>query len=88
MVLVSTIAFTQDNSGARKVKCIKVYKKPGRGQAAVGDEIKVIIVKLRNRGLIRVKKSEMHLAVVTRIRTPIFRKRKGYFFKCDLSTVV
>ncbi len=84
----STITLTQDNSGARKVKCIKIYKKPGRSQACIGDEIQVIVIKLRNRGLIRVKKSELHLAVVTRLTSPIFRKKKGYFFKFDKSSVV
>jgi len=88
MLLVSAITFTQDNSGARKIKVIKVYKKPGRGRAFIGDFVQVIVVRLRNRGLIRVKKSELHLALVTRIATPIFRFKKGYFFKFDVSSAI
>jgi len=88
MILISTITTTMDNSGARRVRCIKVYKKPGRSAAAVGDIIKVIIINLRNRGLIRVKKSEMHIALVTRTAVPLFRSKKGYFLKFDTSSVV
>jgi large subunit ribosomal protein L14 len=88
MINVSAVVLTQDNSGARKVKVIKIYKKPGRGRAFIGDLIQVIVVRLRNRGLIRVKKSELHLALVTRIATPIFRFKSGYFFKFDVSCVV
>jgi len=88
MILTSSVVLTMDNSGARRVRCIKVYKKPGRGSACVGDLLKVIILRLRNRGRIRVKRGEIHLALVTRIATPIFRSKKGYFFKFDASAVV
>jgi large subunit ribosomal protein L14 len=88
MILTSTVILTMDNSGARRVRCLKVYKKPGRGKAFVGDLIKVIIIQLRNRGLIRVKKGDIQVAVVSRVSTPIFRVKKGYFFKFDLNSVV
>ena len=88
MVFPSTSVLTMDNSGARRVKCIKVYKKPGRGKAVVGDLLKVIVVKLRNRGLIRVKRGEIHIAVLTRSSTQVFRSKKGYFIKFDANTVV
>ncbi len=88
MILPSTVVYTMDNSGARKVRCIRVYKKPGRSKATVGDLVKVIVIKLRNRGFIRVKKSELHVALVTRVSVPVFRIKKGYFFKFDISSVV
>jgi large subunit ribosomal protein L14 len=88
MILISTVTTTMDNSGARQVRCIKVFKKPGRSKAIVGDMIKVIILSLRPRGLVRVKKSELHFALVTRISTPLFRLKHGYFFKFDSSAVV
>ena len=86
MIYPSTNLITMDNSGAKKVKCIKVYKKPGRARtgAKIGDLIQVIIVNLRNRGLIRVKKGEIYTGIVTRISTIIFRKKKGYHIKFDL----
>lgn len=77
MLLISTITTTMDNSGARQVQCIKVFKKPGRANAIVGDMVKVIILNLRQKGLVRVKKSELHFALVTRISTPIFRMKHG-----------
>ena len=87
-MVISTVAYTMDNSGARRVKVIKIYKKPGRSQAAVGDLLKVIVVRLRNRGFFRVKKSELHLALVTRIAKPVLRKKKGYFIRFDTSSVI
>ena len=90
MIYPSTNLVTMDNSGAKKVKCIKVYKKPGRARtgAKIGDLIQVIIVNLRNRGLIRVKKGEIYTGIVTRISTIIFRKKKGYHIKFDLNAII
>jgi large subunit ribosomal protein L14 len=88
MIYPSTNLVTMDNSGAKKVKCIKVYKKPGRGGATIGNLIQVIIVSLRNRGLIRVKKGEIYTSIVTRLSTIIFRKQKGYYLKFDQNTVI
>jgi large subunit ribosomal protein L14 len=88
MILTSTVTITMDNSGSRQVRCIKVFKKPGRSHATVGDVIKVIILNLRQKGLVRVKKSELHFALVTRVSVPLFRKKHGYYFKFDSSAVV
>ena len=88
MVLPSTVILTMDNSGARRVRCIKIYKKPGRSRGVVGDLIKVIVLRLRNRGFIRVKRGEIHIALISRISTPVFRTKKGYFFKFDINTVI
>ena len=88
MILPSTVIITMDNSGARRVRCIKIYKKPGRKSAQTGDLIQIIVVKLRNRGFIRVKKGELHTAVVSRISSTVFRKKKGYFIKFDANSVI
>ena len=88
MIYSSTNMITMDNSGAKQVRCIKVYKKPGRAGAIIGDLIQVIVVKLRNKGLIRVRRGEIYTALVTRISTVLFRKKLGYFFKFDLNTVI
>jgi large subunit ribosomal protein L14 len=88
VILPSTVVITMDNSGARRVKCIRVYKKPGISYAIIGDTLLVIIVRLRNRGLIRVKRGEFHTCVVVRISSRIFRKKNGYFFKFDSNTVL
>ena len=88
MILPSTIVLTMDNSGARRVKCIKIYKKPGLSYAVIGDLLLVLVVRLRNRGLMRVTKGDIYTCVVTRISERIFRKKRGYFFKFDFNTVI
>ena len=53
-----------DNSGARRVQCIKVLGGSGRKTAAVGDIIVVSIKEAIPRG--RVKKGDVHRAVIVR----------------------
>ena len=53
-----------DNSGARRVQCIKVLGGSGRTSAAVGDVIVVSIKEAIPRG--RVKKGDVHRAVIVR----------------------
>lgn len=77
-----------DNSGARRVRCICIYKKPGICYATIGDILLVIVVRLRNRGLMRVSKGDILTCLVTRITERIYRKQKGYYFKFDCNTVI
>ena len=88
MILPSTVILTMDNSGARRVRCICIYKKPGISYAIAGDILLVIVVRLRNRGLMRVRRGEIHTCVVTRISKKIFRKSSGYYFKFDFNTII
>jgi len=85
---IATVAVTCDNSGARRVRCIKVYGKPGRGHGAVGDLLKVIVLQLRNRGFIRVKCGSLQLALVVRTTTPIRRASRGVYCRFDHNAVV
>ncbi len=77
-----------DNSGARRVRCIRIYKKPGLSYAIPGDLLLVIVVTLRNKGLINVKRGEFVNGIVTRITHRIYRKSLGFFLKFDFNTVV
>ncbi len=77
-----------DNSGARRVRCIKVYKKPGRGCGQAGDLLQVLILRLRNRGFIRVKVGQMHFGLLTRSSKNVLRMKSGSFFKFDENTVI
>ena len=88
MILPSTVVLTMDNSGARRVRCLKICKKPGLSYAFIGDILLVIVVRLRNRGLMRVTKGDIYTCLVTRITERIFRKKRGYFFKFDTNTVI
>lgn len=60
-----------DNSGARKVECIKVIGGTRRRYASVGDIIIVAIKDAIPRG--KVKKGEVHRAVVVRTAKEIYR---------------
>ena len=60
-----------DNSGARRVMCIKVLGGAGRKFASVGDVIVVSIKDAIPRG--KVKKGEVHRAVIVRTKRDIHR---------------
>lgn len=60
-----------DNSGARRVMCIKVLGGAGRKFASVGDIIVVSIKDAIPRG--KVKKGEVHRAVIVRTKRDIHR---------------
>lgn len=60
-----------DNSGARRVMCIKVIGGSKRRTASVGDVIVVAVKEAIPRG--KVKKGEVHRAVIVRTRRDIHR---------------
>ena len=60
-----------DNSGARRVQCIKVLGGSKRKVAGIGDVIVVSVKEAIPRG--RVKKGEMHRAVIVRTRKDVQR---------------
>ena len=60
-----------DNSGARRVMCIKVIGGSQRKFASVGDVIVVSVKEAIPRG--KVKKGEVHRAVIVRTRRDIHR---------------
>ena len=60
-----------DNSGARRVMCIKVLGGSMRKTASVGDVIVVSVKEAIPRG--KVKKGEVHRAVIVRTRRDIQR---------------
>ena len=64
MIQMQTNLEVADNSGARKVQCIKVLGGSKRRTASVGDIIVVTVKEVIPRG--RVKKGEIHWAVIVR----------------------
>lgn len=60
-----------DNSGAKRVQCIKVLGGSKRRFAGVGDVIVVSIKEAQPRG--KVKKGDVHRAVIVRTRKDIHR---------------
>ena len=66
MIQEQTMLNVADNSGARRVMCIKVLGGSHRRYAGVGDIIKITIKEAIPRG--KVKKGDVLKAVVVRIR--------------------
>jgi len=68
--------FVADNSGARRVKCIRVLGGSRRRVATVGDVIVVAVNEATPNG--RVKKGEVRRAVVVRTKKEIPRPDGSY----------
>jgi large subunit ribosomal protein L14 len=72
MIQQETRLDVADNSGAREVSCIKVLGGTRRKYASVGDIIVVAVKDAIPRG--KVKKGEVHRAVVVRTSKEIYRQ--------------
>jgi large subunit ribosomal protein L14 len=71
MIQMETVLTVADNSGAKRVQCIKVLGGSKRRYAGVGDVIKVSVKDAIPRG--KVKKGEVYNAVVVRTRKGVRR---------------
>jgi large subunit ribosomal protein L14 len=71
MIQMQTVLTAADNSGARRIQCIKVLGGSKRRYAGVGDIIKVSVKDAIPRG--KVKKGEIYNAVVVRTRKGVQR---------------
>ncbi len=85
MIQVQSYLDVADNSGARRVMCIKVLGGSKRRYAGVGDLIKVTVKEAIPRG--KVKKGQVMNAVVVRTRKGI-RRSDGSLIKFDDNAAV
>jgi large subunit ribosomal protein L14 len=85
MIQMQTILNAADNSGARKVQCIKVLGGSHRRYASIGDVIKVSIKDANPHG--KVKKGEVYNAVVVRTAKGI-RRADGSLIRFDTNAAV
>ena len=85
MIQTETQLTVADNSGARRVQCIKVLGGSKRRYAAIGDIIKVSVKEAIPRG--RVKKGEVFDAVVVRTRHGV-RRPDGWLIRFDGNAAV
>lgn len=85
MIQTESYLDVADNSGARRVMCIKVLGGSHRRYAAVGDIIKVTVKEAIPRG--RVKKGQVMKAVVVRTRKGV-RRKDGSLIKFDDNAAV
>ncbi len=85
MIQLRTVLDVADNSGAKKVQCIKVLGGTGRRYASVGDIIVVAVKESEPQS--QVKKGEVKKAVVVRTRKEI-RRPEGSYIKFDTNAAV
>jgi large subunit ribosomal protein L14 len=85
MIQMQTVLDVADNTGARKIMCIKVLGGSKRRYASVGDIIKVSIKDAAPRG--RVKKGDVYNAVVVRTAKGV-RRPDGALVKFDSNAAV
>ena len=85
MISVETNLEVADNSGARRVQCIKVLGGSKRRTAGVGDVIVVSIKEAIPRG--KVKKGDVHQAVIVRTAKEI-RRTDGSSIRFDRNAAV
>jgi len=85
MIQMQTTLEAADNSGARKLMCIKVLGGSHRRYARIGDVIKVSIKDAIPRG--KVKKGEVYNAVVVRTAKGV-RRTDGSLIRFDSNAAV
>ena len=85
MIQLRTVLDVADNSGAKKVQCIKVLGGSRRRYARIGDIIVVAVRETDPRSA--VKKGEVKKAVVVRTRKEI-RRPNGTYIKFDGNSAV
>ncbi|CAA3706335.1 50S ribosomal protein L14 [Candidatus Portiera aleyrodidarum] len=85
MIQTQTKLEIADNSGAKKVQCIKVLGGSRRRYAKIGDLIKITVKEAIPKG--KVKKGQVMKAVVVRTKKGI-RRRDGSIIRFDSNAVV
>jgi large subunit ribosomal protein L14 len=85
MIQAESMLEVADNSGARRVMCIKVLGGSKRRYARIGDIIKVTVKEAIPRG--KVKKGQVMNAVVVRTRSGV-RRQDGSLIKFDGNAAV
>lgn len=85
MIQMQSVIQATDNSGARRVMCIKVLGGSRRRYAHIGDVIKVSVKEAIPKG--KVKKGEIYHAVVVRTRKGV-RRPDGSSLRFDSNAAV
>ena len=85
MIQVQTELMVADNTGAKRIECIKVLGGSKRRYASIGDTIVVAIKEAMPKG--KVKKGTVHRAVVVRTKKGIYRE-DGSKVKFDTNAAV
>ena len=85
MIQTESVLDVADNSGAKRVRCIKVLGGSKRKYAGVGDVIVVSVKDAAPNG--KVKKGQVSRAVIVRTKKEI-RRRDGTYIRFDKNSAV
>jgi len=85
MIQVETVLDAADNSGAKKIQCIKVLGGSRKRYAGIGDIIKITVKEAMPNS--KVKKGDVMEAVVVRTAKEI-RRANGSYIKFDCNSAV
>jgi large subunit ribosomal protein L14 len=83
MISVGTTLNSSDNSGARLIKCIRIYKRKKKG--SIGDTI-LVTVKSHNPKK-KIKKGELYKALIIRTKYP-FKYYNNYYKFSDNAAIL
>lgn len=85
MIQMESVLNVADNSGAKRVKCVKVLGGSKRKYASVGDIVVVSVKDAAPNG--KVKKGQVTRAVIVRTKKEI-RRRDGSYIRFDNNSAV
>jgi large subunit ribosomal protein L14 len=85
MIQTESMLDIADNSGAKRVQCIKVLGGSHRRYAGIGDVIKITVKEAIPRG--KVKKGQVLKAVVVRTKKGV-RRADGSIIRFDVNSAV
>ena len=85
MIPTESMLDVADNSGAKRVQCIKVLGGSHRRYAGIGDVIKITVKEAIPRG--KVKKGQVLKAIVVRTRKGV-RRPDGSIIRFDVNSAV
>ena len=85
MIQMESVLEVADNSGAKRVKCVKVLGGSKRKYASVGDIVVVSVKQAAPNG--KIKKGQIARAVVVRTKKEI-RRRDGSYIRFDNNSAV
>jgi large subunit ribosomal protein L14 len=85
MIQMETVLEVADNSGAKKVRCVKVLGGSKRKYAGIGDIIVVSVKQAAPNG--KVKKGDVTRAVIVRTTKEI-RRKDGSYIRFDNNSAV
>ena len=91
MIQVGSLLSVLDNSGARTVRCLKVFPGYRRRYAYLGDIILTSIKSLRSkrRDSLKVKKGELYRALILRVKAPVrFFSGNTFFYRGKSSVIL